>query len=147
VLCQFRSLSEQTDGRPPAGSALQGSDMPSDARSSRGTVTAVTPGCGRSPPPASPDHQAIGPDVGPPPGTPPRGERDHHAIGGAPPVRLIFKRELLERVGLSFPTIWKMMQQGRFPRARVIGGKSVWIESEVDDFLAALPLRQYKGDA
>jgi predicted DNA-binding transcriptional regulator AlpA len=59
---------------------------------------------------------------------------------------LIFKRELLQRVGLSFTTIWKMMQQGRFPRARVIGGKSVWIESEVDDFLAALPLRQYKGD-
>jgi predicted DNA-binding transcriptional regulator AlpA len=39
-----------------------------------------------------------------------------------------------------------MMQQGRFPRARVIGGKSVWIESEVDEFLAALPLRQYKHD-
>jgi predicted DNA-binding transcriptional regulator AlpA len=39
-----------------------------------------------------------------------------------------------------------MMQQGRFPRARVIGGKSVWIESEVDDFITALPLRQYKDD-
>jgi predicted DNA-binding transcriptional regulator AlpA len=111
---------------PPAGSALQGSDMPSDARSSRGTATAVAPGCEPSPPTASPDHQTIGADVA--------------------PIRLISKSELLKRVPLSFPTIWKMMQQGGFPRARVIGGKSVWIESEVDDFLAALPLRQYKGD-
>jgi predicted DNA-binding transcriptional regulator AlpA len=100
--------------------------MPSDARSSRDT--AVAPGCGRNPPPASPDEQTIGPDV------------------GLPPIRLISKSELRKRVPLSFPTIWKMMQQNRFPRARVIGGKSVWIESEVDDFLAALPLRHYKSD-
>jgi predicted DNA-binding transcriptional regulator AlpA len=113
---------------PPAGSALQGSDMPSDARSSRATAAGVAPGCGPSPPTASPDHQTIGADVGP------------------SPIRLISKSELLKRVPLSFPTIWKMMQQGRFPRARVIGGKSVWIESEVDDLLAALPLRQYKHD-
>ena len=98
--------------------------MPSDASSARDT--AVTPGCGRSPPPASPDEQTIG--VGP------------------PPIRLICKSELLKRVPLSFPTIWKMMQQNRFPRARVMGGKSVWIEGEVDDFLAALPLRHYKND-
>jgi predicted DNA-binding transcriptional regulator AlpA len=100
--------------------------MPSDARSSRDT--AVAPGCGRHPPPAGPDGQTIGPD------------------GGPPPIRLICKSELLKRVPLSFPTIWKMMQQNQFPRARVIGGKSVWIESEVDDFLAALPLRHYKND-
>jgi predicted DNA-binding transcriptional regulator AlpA len=78
--------------------------MPSDARSSRDT--AVAPGCGRNPPPASPDEQTIGPDV------------------GLPPIRLISKSELRKRVPLSFPTIWKMMQQNRFPRARVIGAKA-----------------------
>ena len=62
------------------------------------------------------------------------------------PVRLIFKPEVLHRVGLSFPTIWKMMRQGRFPPARIIGGKSAWIESEINDFLAGLPLRRYKSD-
>jgi prophage regulatory protein len=102
--------------------------MPSDARPSRGTTTAVAPDCGPSPLSESPDPHTIGADVGP------------------PPIRLISKSDLLKRVPLSFPTIWKMMQQGRFPRARVIGGKSVWIESEVNDFLAALPLRQYKDD-
>lgn len=72
-----------------------------------------------------------------------------HAASGAleqPPVRLIFKRELLKRVPLSFPTIWKLMRENRFPRARIIGGKSAWLESEIEQFLAALPLRPYKDD-
>jgi len=62
----------------------------------------------------------------------------------ARPVSLIFKPELLKRVPLSFPTIWKMMREKRFPPARIIGGKSAWIESEINDFLAGLPLRHYK---
>jgi predicted DNA-binding transcriptional regulator AlpA len=62
----------------------------------------------------------------------------------APPLRLIFKRELLKRIPLSFPTVWKLMRQGRFPRARIIAGKSAWVEHEIDQFLGALPLRPYK---
>jgi predicted DNA-binding transcriptional regulator AlpA len=69
------------------------------------------------------------------------------AIRRAPPVRLIFKKELLQRVGLSFPTIWKMMREDRFPRARIIGGKSAWLENEIDGFLTELPLRRYKRGA
>jgi predicted DNA-binding transcriptional regulator AlpA len=76
---------------------------------------------------------------------PPNGVDDTRGVG-PPPVRLIFKPEVLRRVGLSFPTIWKMMQMKRFPRARIIGGKSAWIESEINEFLGALPLRRYKND-
>lgn len=61
--------------------------------------------------------------------------------------RLIFKREVLRRVGLSYPTIWKMMRQGRFPRSRVCGGKSAWLEDEIDTWIEGLPIRQLKGDA
>jgi predicted DNA-binding transcriptional regulator AlpA len=113
--------------RTAAGSGVPGSDKPSDPKSLV-AATAVTLGCVPSASPANPDHQTTGPDVGP------------------PPVRVISKNALLKRVPLSFPTIWKMMQQNRFPRARVIAGKSVWIESEINDFLATLPLRRYKGD-
>ena len=60
------------------------------------------------------------------------------------PSRLISKRELLQRVPLSFPTIWKLMRQDKFPRARVIGGKSFWFEQGIDTFLGTLPLRRYK---
>ena len=61
--------------------------------------------------------------------------------------RLIFKREVLRRVGLSYPTIWKMMREGRFPRSRVCGGKSAWLEAEVEAWIEGLPIRQLKGDA
>ena len=56
-------------------------------------------------------------------------------------MRLIFKPELLERVGLSYTTIWVMMREGRFPRSRVIGGKHseggqnqkvAWLSDEVE---------------
>jgi predicted DNA-binding transcriptional regulator AlpA len=76
----------------------------------------------------------------------PHNETDDARVVGSPPARLIFKPEVLHRVGLSFPTIWKLMQLGSFPRARIIGGKSAWIESEISDFIATLPLRRYKND-
>ncbi len=75
--------------------------------------------------------------------SPPHNESDDMRVVGT--LRLIFKPEVLHRVGLSFPTIWKMMRQGRFPPARIIGDKSAWIESEINDFLAGLPLRRYKS--
>jgi predicted DNA-binding transcriptional regulator AlpA len=61
-------------------------------------------------------------------------------------TRLIYKPELLDRVGLSYTTIWTMMREGRFPRSRVIGGKSAWVEREVAEHLASLPVRRLKGD-
>jgi predicted DNA-binding transcriptional regulator AlpA len=39
----------------------------------------------------------------------------------AQPVRLLNKREILAITGLTFPTIWKMMRAGTFPRSRVVG--------------------------
>jgi predicted DNA-binding transcriptional regulator AlpA len=59
---------------------------------------------------------------------------------------LVFKGELLERVGVSFPTIWSWMRKGEFPRARVVGGQSAWLSSEIDAWIAALPVRRYKDD-
>ena len=47
----------------------------------------------------------------------------------------------------SYPTIWAWMRAGKFPRARIVGGKSMWLTSEVDAWLAALPVRKLKGDA
>jgi predicted DNA-binding transcriptional regulator AlpA len=58
--------------------------------------------------------------------------------------RLIDKNQLRERVPLSFPTIWTMMREGRFPAARIVGGKSMWLESEVAAWIASRPQRKYK---
>ena len=61
--------------------------------------------------------------------------------------RLVHKIELLERTGLSYPTLWKLMRKGQFPRSRVIStGKVVWMDSEIEAWFDALPVRRLKGD-
>jgi predicted DNA-binding transcriptional regulator AlpA len=73
-----------------------------------------------------------------------------HQYDGArapPAVRLLDKAEVLAITAVSFPTIWKWMRAGTFPRSRAVGGKSMWLSSEIDQWLAALPLRKLKGDA
>jgi predicted DNA-binding transcriptional regulator AlpA len=68
----------------------------------------------------------------------------------APPpmgVRLLDKHEVCEIVGVSYPTLWAWMRAQKFPRSRVAGrGSSRWLSTEVDAWLASLPLRRLKGD-
>jgi predicted DNA-binding transcriptional regulator AlpA len=61
-------------------------------------------------------------------------------------VKLLSRRELLERVPISYPNIWMQMRDGKFPRSRAIGGKVVWLESEIDEWITNLPITQLKGD-
>jgi predicted DNA-binding transcriptional regulator AlpA len=61
-----------------------------------------------------------------------------------PRSRLVSKPEVLARVSLSFPTLWTMMRRGEFPPARVVGGKTMWLQSDIDLWIASRPLRQYK---
>jgi predicted DNA-binding transcriptional regulator AlpA len=61
-------------------------------------------------------------------------------------VRLLSKPEVCDRVGRTFPTIWQWMREGRFPRARDLGGRPAWLESEVNEWIASLPVRKLKGD-
>ena len=71
------------------------------------------------------------------------------AFAARPPpgeVRLLSKAEVVERVGRTFPTIWLWMQQGKFPRARDLGGRPAWLEHEINDWIERLPLRKFKGD-
>ena len=82
-----------------------------------------------------------------------RREHDERSVraAGAPParlgVRLLSKREILAITNVTFPTIWAWMRAGTFPRSRVCGGKSMWLSSEVEQWLATLPVRKLKGDA
>ena len=64
-----------------------------------------------------------------------------------PPSGLLDKKQVINRVGVSFPTIWKWMRAGKFPRARTVGDlKSVWLENEVEAWMSALPLSRLSGD-
>jgi prophage regulatory protein len=77
-------------------------------------------------------------------------ERSLHAAR-APPAplgaRLLSKREVLSIVSVSYPTLWSMMRAGTFPRSRVVGGKSMWLSTDIEAWLATLPVRKLKGDA
>jgi prophage regulatory protein len=61
--------------------------------------------------------------------------------------RMLNRKQVCARVGVSFPTIWRWMVRGTFPRARALGDlKSGWLESEVNAWMAALPPRPLKND-
>jgi predicted DNA-binding transcriptional regulator AlpA len=68
-------------------------------------------------------------------------------VRAPPPVHLIDKPTVLAITGVTFPTVWKWMRDGVFPRARIVGGKSMWVSTEVDQWLADLPTRPLKGDS
>jgi predicted DNA-binding transcriptional regulator AlpA len=70
------------------------------------------------------------------------------ALLGVPStVRLFGKHEVCAIAAVSFPTLWAMMRRGQFPRSRIVGGKSMWISTEIEQWLARLPVRPLKGDA
>jgi predicted DNA-binding transcriptional regulator AlpA len=73
-------------------------------------------------------------------------DRSRAAYRPRGPPRLITKHELLDRVPITYPLVWQMMRDGKFPRSRQVGGRSLWVESEIEAWIAGLPIRQLKGD-
>lgn len=50
--------------------------------------------------------------------------------------RILRKPELLNMIGLSDPTIYRMEKAGKFPkRLRLGGNRCGWLQSEVTDWL------------
>lgn len=51
-------------------------------------------------------------------------------------LNLIRLQEVTTRVGLSKPSIYRLMKLGMFPRSRKIGSRAVaWIDSEINDWI------------
>ena len=60
--------------------------------------------------------------------------------------KIIRKPELMGRIQLSDPTIWRMEKAGRFPRRIQLGGNSVgWFEDEVDQWLSMKAAERFEG--
>ena len=78
-----------------------------------------------------------------PPPAPERSSAAHQSQG---PPRLLDKAEILTITRVSFPTVWSWMRTGSFPRARIVGGKSMWLSTEIDAWIASLRVRPLKGD-
>jgi predicted DNA-binding transcriptional regulator AlpA len=63
------------------------------------------------------------------------------------PASLLNRHEIVALSGFSYPWLWQMMRRGLFPRGRIVGGKTMWLSTEVEAWLAELPIRPLKGDA
>jgi len=63
-----------------------------------------------------------------------------------PGDRLLTKAEVVAFVGLSYQKIWQLMDADQFPRAIVIAGRNLWLESEIHEFIRAAPRRRLKND-
>jgi predicted DNA-binding transcriptional regulator AlpA len=61
-------------------------------------------------------------------------------------ARLLSREEVLARVGVSYPTLWTWMRAGNFPRARAMGGRIGWLESEIEEWIVTRPIKRLKGD-
>ena len=63
-------------------------------------------------------------------------------------LRFLSKAEVVERTNLSFPTIWKMMIEHRFPQARCVDdnhfAKPLWFEHEIEEWMEQRPLKTYR---
>ena len=113
--------------------------------SSRARDDVVTPQGPSSSVPRDPVHF--------PPDDPPPLPRSPSTYARPPPVegeRLLGKPEVVAKTGLSFVTIWRLMRRNAFPRSRqVLSSRSSrprWLASEVDEWIASLPVRRLKGD-
>jgi predicted DNA-binding transcriptional regulator AlpA len=73
-------------------------------------------------------------------------QHDQLRVDDARAVRLLSKRQVLDIVGCSAVTLWAWMgaDPPKFPRARTVVGRSMWVESEVRDWLRTLPPSQLK---
>lgn len=57
--------------------------------------------------------------------------------------RLILQSQLKEIVPFSRSTIWRLEKSGKFPKRRQISpGRVGWLLSEIEAYLAKLPLAQ-----
>ena len=64
--------------------------------------------------------------------------------------RYLTTADVLKRVPVSKVTLWTWLKSGRFPAPRSLSGgqgrqhRNAWLESEVDNWMATRPVREYQ---
>lgn len=55
-------------------------------------------------------------------------------------MRILRIKAVVERTGLSRPTIWRKERAGLFPQRRKLSGSAVgWLEHEIEEWIESLP--------
>jgi prophage regulatory protein len=62
-----------------------------------------------------------------------------------PEFVFLSKKQVLAKIPVTGTTLWTWVRQGKFPKPRSISpNKTVWLAHEVDAWMQARPLRNYK---
>lgn len=62
-------------------------------------------------------------------------------MSDAPIGRLLRRQEVQQETGLSRSSIYRLMDEGKFPRPRRMGARAVaWPSAEIDAWKATLPI-------
>ena len=63
-----------------------------------------------------------------------------------PTLVFLSKAQVLQKIPVTAPTLWSWVRAGKSPRPRAISpNKTVWVAAEVDQWMQARPLRNYKA--
>ncbi len=63
-------------------------------------------------------------------------------------VKFLRTNQLIEKVGLSRSTIWRLESQGKFPKRRQIGPGAVgWLEEEIEQWMLNRPVAENRASA
>ena len=72
-------------------------------------------------------------------------QTNNDAAAEQPTLVFLSKAEVLRRIPITGPTLWSWVRAGKFPRPRIISqNKTVWLQSEVHEWMQSRPLRNYK---
>jgi len=55
--------------------------------------------------------------------------------------RFLTKRQVSDKTSRSFTSIWRDVKAGTFPAPQALGGRVVWLESVVEEFMRSRPTK------
>ncbi|WP_422342707.1 helix-turn-helix transcriptional regulator [Parasphingorhabdus sp.] len=65
-------------------------------------------------------------------------QSESQEVSGFSGARFLRLRDVQHRVGLGRSTIYRWMDQGKFPKSHSIGGYAArWLESDIDQWIAS----------
>jgi prophage regulatory protein len=72
-------------------------------------------------------------------------QTNNDAAAEQPTLVFLSKAQVLRKIPITAPTLWAWVRVGKFPRPRAISpNKTVWLASEVDEWMRQRPVRTYK---
>ena len=55
-------------------------------------------------------------------------------------MRVLRQNQVIDRVGLSKSTMWRLIKVGQFPKPLSLGPRAVgWVEEEIDQWISSRP--------